>query len=49
MSDYTAVRAVLKGWKFFNSDLQMKQDDTKFGKYWARAKGIENKYHPGRL
>lgn len=43
MSDFTAVRAVLFGWKLFVSDLESIQHDIKFEKDWVRAKGIQNK------
>ena len=43
MSDFTAVRAVLKGWKVFISDLKSIQKDIHFKNDWARAKGIEKR------
>ena len=42
MSDYTAVRAVVRGWNIFIEDLQNIQVEDDFKKDWDLAKGIEN-------
>ena len=43
MSDLSAVKAVLFGWKLFVSDLEAIQHDTRFEKDWERAKLIQTK------
>lgn len=43
MSDYTAVRAVVKAWKLLVEDLQIMQTEDDFRKDWDIAIGIENK------
>lgn len=40
MSDYTAIRAVIKGWALFVSDLEQIQTEPEFQKDWDIAKGI---------
>ena len=42
MSDYTAVKAVVKGWQLFVSDLADIQTESDFRSDWDIAKGIEN-------
>lgn len=43
MLDYTALKAAVKGWKLFVSDLERIQNDLDFKKYWSEAKGIEKR------
>ena len=42
MSDYTAVKAVVKGWQLFVSNLADIQTESDFRSDWDIAKGIEN-------
>ena len=48
MSDFTAVKAVLFGWKLLVSDLESIQHDTKFDQDWARTKGIQKEINKKR-
>ena len=41
MSDYTAIRAVIKGWALFVSDLESIQLEPEFERDWELAKGVE--------